>query len=160
MFGSWCLFGIRDKPPHIGTSNVILNTTLCNVVPMISGVQHDNAFTLRMHQFGVDLGFDRSGFRITSRYKMVNGSAEDLNFLLAIAPNCNGIVIQAVPNAELRRVAPNTFFRDDHGVLMTVTEVTNDLCQCKVLSTKEVLRLSVDEVRLRAQTYRLALGRR
>jgi hypothetical protein len=57
VFGSWCLFGIRDKPPRVGTSNVILNTTLCNVVPMMSGVQHDISLRLRTHQFGVDLRF-------------------------------------------------------------------------------------------------------
>ena len=117
-------------------------------------------YVLELTNLVLILGFDGSGFRITSRYKMVNGSAEELNVLLAIAPNVNGIVLQGVSNAELRRVVPNTFFRDDHGVLMMATEVTNDHCQCKVLSTKEVLWFSVDEVRLRAQTYRLALGRR
>jgi type VI protein secretion system component VasF len=50
-------------------------------------------YVLELTNLVLILGFDGSGFRITSRYKMVNGSAEELNVLLAIAPNVNGIVL-------------------------------------------------------------------
>jgi hypothetical protein len=63
VFGSWCLFGLRDKAPRVGTSVLVTSTTLCNIVSMVAGAV-DNVFTLRTHHFGDDLCFDCSCFRI------------------------------------------------------------------------------------------------
>jgi hypothetical protein len=158
IFGSWCLFGIRDKAPRVGTSLLITNTTLCNIVPTMAGNVED-VFNQRTHQFGVDLCFDGASFRIISRYKMVNGGAEDLMSFRS-TPVRNPTRIQPVSEAELSRIGPNTFFRDDNGNLMVVNDVTRAHCQCRVLSTREILNLSIDYVRVRARTYRLGLTRR
>ena len=90
---------------------------------------------------------------------MVNGSAEDLRLLRAAAVH-NATRIPQVSAAELSRIGPNTFFRDDNGNLMVVNDVTRAHCQCRVLSTREILNLSIDYVRVRARTYRLGLTRR
>jgi hypothetical protein len=89
-----------------------------------------------------------------SRYKMVNGSAEDL-ILWRAAAHHNGI--QQLSKVELSRGGVNTFFPNDCGALMVVIEVAGSDCQCRSLRSNEIVYLYIDYVRVRVRNYRLGL---
>jgi hypothetical protein len=118
IFGSWCLFGVRDKAPRIGTSIVITDNSLCNIVLETSGMT-DCVFQQRTHNFGIDLSFDGTHFRIFARYRIISGRAAELSSFRE-APTRDSHRNMQFSEAELSRVGMNTFFRAIDGRLMVV----------------------------------------